>query len=127
MANAVFTSSVTYEPGGGGTITQGFRMAFDYSALSAGRWDIAVGSTNVVVAAFGGVSSAQGLVLQNNTDVDIGLGFNSATVLYHLAPGGLIMHWAPKAPGGTPLQSVHITPTAGPTKAGYLDFIILGS
>lgn len=126
MAGAVFTSSVTYVPGGGGSLTQGFRVAFSYSAVSAGTIDIAAAANTAVVIPFGGVGSSLGLVVQNNTNADVTVSLNAASNIYRLSPGGVVMHWAPAAPGGTPLTGVSVTPQA-PTEAGSVDYVVLGN
>lgn len=128
MASAVFTSGLTYTPGGGGTLNQGFRVAFNYTAVSAGKHDVAIGSTSAVAIAFGGVGNALGVLVQNNIDVDLTVTINGSAALYRLAPGGMLMHWAPAAPGGTPLTAIAVTPAgSGPSVAGSVDYVILGN
>lgn len=128
MASAVFTSGLTYSPGGGGTLTQGFRAAFDYAAVSAGKYDVAATSVTAVAIPFGGVGSALGVIIQNNTDCAVEVKINGSAALYNLAAGGLLMHWAPKSPAALPLTSITVTPvTGGPTVAGSIDYVVLGN
>lgn len=137
MANAVFTSSVTYEPGGGGSITQGFRTDFKYKAVSAGKWDVAAGAPPAKYEIpFGGVGSALGFILQNNTDRDVAVTLNGpddaagspAPSQYDLAPGGMLMHWAAKAPASTAaaFKRVRFELKTAASVDGSVDFIILG-
>lgn len=124
MANAVFTSSVSYTPGGGGSLTQGFRVAFEHSASVAGTIDVAAGSSTKVDIPFGSVGDVLGFVLQNNTDseVDVEVGGNSVC---KIAAGGVILQFVPKKSTKS-LTAVKATPSA-PTKAGTIDFIVLGN
>jgi hypothetical protein len=126
MAGAVFTSSVSYTPGGGGSLTQGFRVAFTYSAVSSGTIDIASGSSAAQTIQFAGVGTALGFVVQNNTDADIHVSLNGSANLFRVAQGGVVMHWAPEAPAATPLSSATITPVT-PTEDGSVDYIVLGT
>jgi hypothetical protein len=127
MASAVFTSGLMYSPGGGGTLNQGFRMAFNYTAVSAGRHDVAAGSVAAVVVSFGGVGKALGVIVQNSTDVDVSVKINASAVVFNLAPGGMLMQWAPKAPGTAPFAGVTFTPMVGPSVDGAVEYVVLGS
>ncbi|NOK16270.1 hypothetical protein [Corallococcus carmarthensis] len=124
MANAVFSSSVTYTPSGGGSLTQGFRVAFAYTASSAGTVDVAAGSSAAVDIVFGSVSEVLGFVLQNNTDKDIAIKVGANT-FYSLAAGGVLMHWSP-AKSASSLTGVKATPDS-PTNAGTIEFVVLGN
>ncbi|NRD44921.1 hypothetical protein [Corallococcus exiguus] len=124
MANAVFSSSVTYTPSGGGSLTQGFRVAFPYTASSAGTVDVAAGSTTAVEIGFGSVNEVLGFVLQNNTDKDIAIKVGT-TALYKLAAGGVLMHWSPVKSGAS-LSGVSATPET-PTNPGTIEYVVLGN
>ncbi len=128
MGTAAFSCNVTYTPGGGGNLSQSFGMATQYTAISAGKFDVPSGSTTDVVIPFGGVGvDARGVVIQNNTDVDLKVDINATgTFQYQLAPGGLFMHWAPKKAAAAQLIHVTVKPASGPTEAGVVDFIVLG-
>lgn len=132
MASAVFASNVSYEPGGGGSITQGFRAAFEYTAVNAGRWDVAPADPAVPFALpFGGVGVVKGLIVQNNTSTDIGIAINGTAAtpvaLFHLAPGATFMHWSATAigAGSKGLAKVEIVPDK--TTSGSVDFLVLGN
>lgn len=132
MPNAVFSSNLTYTPGGGGSLTQSFGVVAPYAAISAGTIDVPSGTaaSSSFAIPFGGVETdARGLVIKNNTAFDIGIRLNGASAdLYHLAPGGLLMHWAPKAASNpaSALKAASFTTTANVDSDGTVDFIVLG-
>ncbi|AGP41513.1 hypothetical protein [Sorangium cellulosum] len=131
MSNALFTSELTYTPGGGGALTQSFRVTAPYTAISAGTLDIpdATASGQAFVIPFGGVNTdARGLVIKNNTGLDIGIRLNGAAAnIYQLAAGGVFMHWAPAAAAAGALTGASVTTTAATTGPGTVDYIVLGS
>jgi len=132
MSSAVFTSSLTYTPGGGGSLTQSFGVNVSYTAVSSGTIDIpaATASAAPFTIPFGGVNTdARGLLIKNNTNLDIGIRLNLAGAganTYQLAPGGVMMHWAPAAAAGGHLTMTTITTTALVVNAGTVDYIVLG-
>jgi hypothetical protein len=125
MANAVFSSSVTYTPSGGGSLTQGFRVAFAYTASSSGTIDVPKGNSTEVDVGFGAVAEVLGFVLQNKTAKDITVKVGATTV-YKLAAGGALMHWSP-GKSALSLASVKVTPEADPNNAGAIEYIVLGN
>lgn len=133
MSSAVFTSSLTYTPGGGGSLTQSFGVNVPYTAVSSGTIDIpgATAAATAFLIPFGGVNvDARGLMIKNNTDLDVGIRFNtSMTDSYHLAPGGVLMHWAPAAAAApaSALKGASIATTALTVNAGTIDYIVLGN
>jgi hypothetical protein len=124
MANALFSSSVTYTPGGGGSLTQGFRVAFSYTACSSGTIDVAANANTAIDIPLGAVDEVLGFVLQNNTLKDLEVKVD-ANVMYKLAAGGVLMHFSP-VKSALSLAKVKVTPDS-PTKAGTIDFIVLGN
>ncbi|MEZ4293389.1 MAG: hypothetical protein R3B70_00310 [Polyangiaceae bacterium] len=124
MANAVFSSSVSYTPSGGGSLTQGFRVAFPYSASSAGTIDVAASANSDIDIELGAVSDVLGFVLQNNTDADLEISV-STNVVYSLAKGGVLMHWSPAASGAS-LAAITVKPDS-PPGGGSIEYIVLGN
>jgi hypothetical protein len=124
MANAVFSSSVTYTPSGGGSLTQGFRVAFAYTASSSGTIDVAAGANTEVDIGFGAVGAVLGFVLQNMTDKDLSIKVGT-TAVYSLAAGGILMHWSPDK-SAVSLAGVKVKPDS-PIKAGTIEYIVLGN
>jgi hypothetical protein len=134
MATAAFGSSLTYAPGGGGSLTQSFNVNATYTAISSGTIDIGVGTASGVIFGipFGGVNTdARGLVIKNNTKQDLGIRINGVpaapATLYRLAPGGVFMHWAPVAAGASALTAAAVDTTVLAADAGSVDYIVLGN
>jgi hypothetical protein len=128
MSIAAFSCNVTYTPGGGGALSQNFNLAVPYSAISAGKLDVPSGSSAAVSVPFGGVGvDTRGLLIQNNTDVDIEVDVaNTGTAQYHLAPGGLLLHWSPKKAAASALVALSLKPATATAADGSIDFIVLG-
>ncbi|WP_223645124.1 hypothetical protein [Corallococcus sp. EGB] len=124
MADAVFSSKVTYTPSGGGSLTQGFNVAFPYTASSSGTVDVAAGASAAVDILFGSVNEVLGFILQNNTDKDIAIKVG-ANDLYNLAAGGVLMHWSP-VKSTKSLTGVKATP-ASPINPGTIEYVVLGN
>ncbi|WP_437755095.1 hypothetical protein [Sorangium sp. So ce1389] len=124
MANAMFTSSISYSPSGGGSLTQGFRVAFAYSASCSGTIDVAAGANSAIDIAFGAVNDVLGFVLQNNTLADIELQVDGNSV-YKLAAGGVLMHWSPDKSAQS-LAKVTATP-GSPAEKGTIEYVVLGN
>lgn len=124
MANAVFSSSVSYTPSGGGSLTQGFRVTFDYTASVSATLDVAVDSDTEIDIQPLSVGDVLGFVLRNNTDKALEVK-SGANALYKVAPGGMVMHWNPTAPGAF-ITSLKVKP-GKPTKAGTIEYIVLGN
>ncbi|MBK8258030.1 MAG: hypothetical protein IPK82_35860 [Polyangiaceae bacterium] len=147
MVAAAFASTLTYAPGGGGSLTQSFGVNVSYAAISAGTIDVGVGTAidTTIEIPFGGVNvEAQGVVIKNNTGIDIGIRLNdlptvvapaTSASIYRLAPGGMWMHWAPKAAGSQKLTKAAFVVTKtvanpappAPPEAGTVEYIVLGS
>lgn len=130
MGIAAFSCNVTYSPGGGGTLSQSFNVAAPYTAISAGKIDVpaATAATTSFSLPFGGVNvDARGLLIQNNTDSDLAIDLSaSGTAQYRLAPGGLVIHFAPKKAGGASLKAADVVVASLTVAAGAIDFIVLG-
>jgi hypothetical protein len=129
---AEFSASVTFAPAGGGVLTQAFNVAAPYGSVSTGTIALAAGTEPAAIAIpFGGVSAdAKGLVLRNNTPVDLGIRLNGAAAdHYHLAPGGLLMHWAPAAAAtaASALKALSVMPAAKPAEDGTIDYLVFGA
>ncbi|HVH45366.1 MAG TPA: hypothetical protein VM925_23595 [Labilithrix sp.] len=130
MSIAAFSCNVTYAPGGGGMLSQNFNVAAPYTAINAGKIDVPNGTAAATAfnLPFGGVTTdTRGLLIQNNTDVDLSVDLAaSGTAQYQLAPGGLVLHWAPKKAAATALLAATVTVTAATAADGAVDFIVLG-
>ena len=130
MPQAEFSSSVTYSPPGGGLLTQAFGVTANYASASAGTVAIsAKADPHPIAIPFGGIGAdARGLVVRNNTAVDLGIRLNGATSdLYRLAPGGLIMHWAPASAGASALTACTVAPAVAAPSDGSIDYLVFGT
>jgi hypothetical protein len=130
MPNAIFSCSVAYRPGGGGLLTQAFNITADYSSVSAGTLATDANSAPAPIAIpFGGIGAdANGLVIRNNTGVDLGIRLNGGNDdQYHLASGGLLMHWASEAAETSPLKSCTVMLASAPPENGSIDYLVFGT
>lgn len=127
MANATFNASLTFTPPASNTVSQAFNLRLAYSAVSMGTIDVAERSEAAITIPFGGAEAAQGVVVRNNLDVDVKLKINEANAVYELAPGGIFMHWAPKAAATTNLEAMILTPSKATITAGTIEYIVLGT
>lgn len=144
MAQSIFSTNVSYAPGGGGALTQSFNVTASYTAINAGTLDVPIG-TSVTAALdipFGSVGGARGFVLRNNTPVDLKVYLNGGTVtatgtepVLQLPHGGFVIYASPVDASGTdespvrPLGAVRVylkVPLpAG--QSGTIDYITLGA
>lgn len=141
MAQAIFSSNITYAPGGGGSLTQNFGVTATYAAINAGTIDVpsTVTTTDPIAIPFGSVDvtggGARGVFVRNNAGADIKLYVNRDTgtapaptdKFFQLPAGGMLMYWIPAAV--TPSANAVVAMQAflqatGP--GGTIDYITLG-
>lgn len=127
MASASFNASLSFTPPASNTVSQSFSLKLSYSAVSLGTIDVDSGSTTAIEVPFGGSTAARGVVVRNNLDVDVGVRINGNSAnLYDLAPGGMLMHWAPQDAQADNLAAITLTPATATVAAGTIEYVVLG-
>ncbi|MDB4927864.1 MAG: hypothetical protein JWM10_348 [Myxococcaceae bacterium] len=93
MSQAIFSTNVSYTPGGGGALTQSFNGVAPYNAINAGSYDLAhMGTTTNFTIAFGGVGIARGFIVRNNTGNPIHLFLNNPITSFSSFPANDLTH-----------------------------------
>lgn len=135
MAQAIFSSNISYSPGGGGSLTQSFNLMAPYNAINSGVHD--VGDTAMggfVNIAFGSVTGTRGLFIRNNSGTSIELFVNNPAATsgsaggFQLHAGGILLVCATTAGGAVvgPIASLKAFMIAAPSSSGTIDYIVLG-
>jgi hypothetical protein len=118
----------TYTKPGGGTASINKTITLAYDELESGTVDIPLGATAAFTAslAFGAVTKATGLLVENNSGQDLQFRLNGVTGDHHVADGGAMLLAMASAPGATPVSSFTITGTTAQAADGEVSYIVLG-